>query len=269
MRAQRRASTIELEDGDDARAATSSSSRVGRSPTRDDLGLETVGLEPGAGTSRSTTSCASPAATGSTRSATSTAASLLTHMGKYQARIAADVILGREAGRAARSDGAAVAAGDLHRPAGRGRRPHARRRAREAGLNVARRRRRDVGATPAAASTAATRPAPRGSSSTRTARVIVGATFTGADVAELLHAATIAVVGEVPLDAPLARGAVLPDAQRGLAAPARELRPLSRQDDGVPAASTRLAYERAARPPGRPVRWSPARLVANRSGIGV
>ena len=31
-------------------------------------------------------------------------------------------------------------------------------------------------------------------------RVIVGATFTGVEVAECLHAATIAVVGEVPLD---------------------------------------------------------------------
>ena len=30
--------------------------------------------------------------------------------------------------------------------------------------------------------------------------MIVGATFTGADVAESLHAATIAVVGEVPLE---------------------------------------------------------------------
>jgi dihydrolipoamide dehydrogenase len=31
-------------------------------------------------------------------------------------------------------------------------------------------------------------------------RVIVGATFTGPDVQELLHAATIAIVGEVTLD---------------------------------------------------------------------
>jgi dihydrolipoamide dehydrogenase len=31
-------------------------------------------------------------------------------------------------------------------------------------------------------------------------RVIVGATFTGPEVAEFLHAATIAVVGEVPLE---------------------------------------------------------------------
>ena len=31
-------------------------------------------------------------------------------------------------------------------------------------------------------------------------RVIVGATFTGHGVSEMLHAATIAIVGEVPLD---------------------------------------------------------------------
>ena len=30
--------------------------------------------------------------------------------------------------------------------------------------------------------------------------MLVGATFVGQDVAELLHSATIAVVGEVPLD---------------------------------------------------------------------
>ncbi|MGH3838446.1 MAG: pyridine nucleotide-disulfide oxidoreductase, partial [Pseudonocardiaceae bacterium] len=31
-------------------------------------------------------------------------------------------------------------------------------------------------------------------------QVVVGATFVGSDVAELLHSATVAVVGEVPLD---------------------------------------------------------------------
>jgi pyruvate/2-oxoglutarate dehydrogenase complex dihydrolipoamide dehydrogenase (E3) component len=31
-------------------------------------------------------------------------------------------------------------------------------------------------------------------------RLVVGATFTGAEVQDMLHAATIAVVGEVPLD---------------------------------------------------------------------
>ena len=93
---------------------------------------------------------------------------LLTHMGKYQARVAADVILGED-GRCLPSDGAAVAARDLHRPAGRGRRLHARRAPSEAGLNV---RAVDVPtqSTPGAASTGATTPAARpGSWSTRTA----------------------------------------------------------------------------------------------------
>jgi pyruvate/2-oxoglutarate dehydrogenase complex dihydrolipoamide dehydrogenase (E3) component len=31
-------------------------------------------------------------------------------------------------------------------------------------------------------------------------RLVVGATFTGPDVQEMLHAATIAIVGEVPLE---------------------------------------------------------------------
>lgn len=31
-------------------------------------------------------------------------------------------------------------------------------------------------------------------------RVVVGATFTGPDVQEMLHAATIAIIGEVPLE---------------------------------------------------------------------
>ena len=43
------------------------------------------------------------------------------------------------------------------------------------------------------------RAAPPGSSSTPTAGVVVGATFTGAEVRDWLHAATFAVVGEVPL----------------------------------------------------------------------
>ena len=53
---------------------------------------------------------------------------LLTHMGKYQARIAADTILG-PGGPCLILDGARAAADDVHRPAGRGRGLHARRRA--------------------------------------------------------------------------------------------------------------------------------------------
>ena len=48
--------------------------------------------------------------------------------------------------------------------------------------------------------------------------VLVGATITGSEVADFLHAATIAVVGEVPLDAPAPRRPAVPHAERDLAA---------------------------------------------------
>ena len=54
--------------------------------------------------------------------------------------------------------------------------------------------------------------------------MIVGATFTGPDVAEMLHAATIAVVGEVPIDRLWHAIPVLPHPQRGVAAAAGGVR---------------------------------------------
>ena len=91
---------------------------------------------------------------------------LLTHMGKYQGRIAADRILGREVAAAQRRR--AQPARDLHRPAGRRRRPHAGQRAggrhrRPRGRRPHRRQRRRH------ASSAPAPRAPRASSSTRTA----------------------------------------------------------------------------------------------------
>ena len=52
-------------------------------------------------------------------------------------------------------------------------------------------------------------------------RVIVGATFIGPGVGEMLHAATIAIAGEVAARHALARRAVVPHGQRGVAAAAR------------------------------------------------
>ena len=75
------------------------------------------GLSP-AGSCRSTTGCAPSASTaaGCTPSATATGCAPLTHMGKYQARIAADVILGKDVrDRASRRR---RTAGDVHRSAG-------------------------------------------------------------------------------------------------------------------------------------------------------
>jgi dihydrolipoamide dehydrogenase len=120
---------------------------------------------------------------------------LLTHMGKYQGRVAADVICGlhvrvREAGpppRVTFTEPQVAAVG------------HTEDSAREAGLRV---RVVDVSTD----GTAGASFHGKGTDGTsrilvdEDRRVIVGATFVGADVAEWVHAATIAVVGEVALD---------------------------------------------------------------------
>lgn len=122
---------------------------------------------------------------------------LLTHEGKYQARAAADHVLGRPG------------AGILHTGAPPPRvvftEPqvaavgHTARSAQEAGLAV-RCVDHDMNAIAGSSFTG------RGVEGTarlvvdEDRRVLAGATFTGAEVAELLHAATIAVVAEVPLD---------------------------------------------------------------------
>jgi dihydrolipoamide dehydrogenase len=121
---------------------------------------------------------------------------LLTHMGKYQGRIAADAILGETV--ALRSDGGRsprviftdpqVGAVGLTLSA-----------AKECGLNV---RHVDVETSGNAGGSFVGHGA-RGTSRLvidEDRRVVVGATITGAEVAEALHAATIAVIAEVSLD---------------------------------------------------------------------
>jgi pyruvate/2-oxoglutarate dehydrogenase complex dihydrolipoamide dehydrogenase (E3) component len=121
---------------------------------------------------------------------------LLTHMGKYQGRIAGDHILGRDV--AATEDRRAVprvvftepqvaAVGSTLAAAG------------EAGINA---RAVDVPTAGTAGASFTGRNAP---GTTRLVvdedrRVLVGATFVGPETAELVHAATIAIVGEVPLE---------------------------------------------------------------------
>jgi len=121
---------------------------------------------------------------------------LLTHMGKYQGRLAADTILGRKV--QLRSDGGRsprviftdpqVGAVGLTLAA-----------AKESGLNV---RHVDVETSGNAGGSFVGHGA-RGTSRLvidEDRRVVVGATITGAEVAEALHAATIAVMAEVSLD---------------------------------------------------------------------
>ena len=185
--------TIELEDGTSASGAELLVA-VGRKPLTQEIGIETIGLEPGASIEVGG-DLRSPAHDWLYAIGDVNGRSLLTHMGKYQARLAADSILGKRV--ELRSDGALSPRVIFTEPqvaavgytlAG----------AKEAGLNV---RAVDVGTSANAGGSFVGRNAPG------TARlvvdedrgVIVGATFTGAAVASSLHAATIAVVAEVPL----------------------------------------------------------------------
>ena len=123
---------------------------------------------------------------------------LYTHMGKYQARIAADHLLGRPRAYAHGADGAGSPRVIFTHPqvAGVG---HTTMSASDAGLDVVI---ADVQTSGNAGGSFFGRGAPGVTRllADRHRGVLVGATFTGAEVAEMLHAATIAIVGEVPLE---------------------------------------------------------------------
>ena len=167
---------------------------VGRRPLTDDLGLETVGLAAGGwiDVDDQLRVAGHPwlYAIGDVNGR-----SLLTHMGKYQARVAADVIDGTDA-RATRDRAGAprvvftdpqVAAVGLTEAE-----------ARSGGadvLVVSHRTSATAGASFVGRNTAGTSQLVID----RRREVIVGATLVGTEVADLLHAATIAVVGAVPM----------------------------------------------------------------------
>jgi pyruvate/2-oxoglutarate dehydrogenase complex dihydrolipoamide dehydrogenase (E3) component len=170
---------------------------VGRRPNTADLGLEAVGLEPGR-----------PVAVDQRLRATGVAGGWLyavgdcnglaplTHMGKYQGRVAADVIRGRDAAdlagqelvpRVTFTDPQVCAVGLTEAQA------------RDKGLEVTVVR-YGTGDVPGAYTQGN---GIRGTSQLvvdDARRVLVGATFTGPGLQELLHSATVAVVAEVPVD---------------------------------------------------------------------
>ena len=160
---------------------------------------------------------------------------LLTHQGKYQARAAGDLIAARALGRpidtapwgahVATADHSAVPQVVFAEPecVSVGLTAAA---AERAGRDGARRRRAELGGVSGAGiladgyeghGTARRRRATRGT--------VIGATFVGQDVAELLQAATIAIVGEVTIDRLWHAVPAFPTDERGVAAPARGARP--------------------------------------------
>jgi len=168
---------------------------IGRRPNTDQLGLDTIGLEPGKPVEVDDYMRASDwlYAIGDVNGR-----ALLTHMGKYQARIAADAILG-PSGPCLILDGARAPRVVFTDPqvAAVGYTLDA---AEAAGMNV---KAVDVSTQASAGASFYGRDDTPGSSRLvvdEDAGVVVGATFTGPEVSEWLQAATIAVVGEVPLE---------------------------------------------------------------------
>jgi dihydrolipoamide dehydrogenase len=197
---------LSLSDGGEVRAAEVLVA-TGRVPRTQDLGLESIGLEPGSWLHVDDTMRVRGHdwlyAVGDVNHRV-----LLTHQGKYQARQAGDVIAVRARGghvddrpwgaHVSTADDSAVPQVIFTDPevAAVG---HTEASARAAGLDI---RVLDYDLSwLAGASTHADHYRGRARAIVdESRRVLVGATFVGPDVAELLHAATIAIVGEVPID---------------------------------------------------------------------
>jgi dihydrolipoamide dehydrogenase len=171
---------------------------VGRRPATLDLGLERVGLEPGRFVDVDDQLRATRVPAGWLYAVGDVnGRALLTHMGKYQARVAADVILGKaSADRASASMVPRVTFTDPQVCAVGLTEDQARKQYAEVRVVSY-----PTGGVPGAYVHG------NGINGTSqlvvddTRRVIVGATFTGPETQELLHAATIAVAGQVRLDA--------------------------------------------------------------------
>jgi pyruvate/2-oxoglutarate dehydrogenase complex dihydrolipoamide dehydrogenase (E3) component len=186
--------TVEVEDGSSV-TADEIVVAVGRQPHTDDLGVEMLGLEPGKPIEVDDT-LRVPGHDWLYVIGDANGRILLTHMGKYQGRIVADRILGREV--PLRSDGPLSPRITFTEPqvAAVG---HTLASAQEAGIEA---RAVDVSTQGNAGGSFIGKGAPGTARIVvdEQRRVIVGATITGVEVAEALHAATIAVIGEVPLD---------------------------------------------------------------------
>jgi pyruvate/2-oxoglutarate dehydrogenase complex dihydrolipoamide dehydrogenase (E3) component len=183
---------------------------LGRTPRTKDLGLETVGLSPGSWLPAGDDGLVEGVGGGwlyATGDVTGTA--LLTHMGKYHARACGDAIVARAGGDltgtpAPWSQWAATARHDAVTQVVYTSPPVAavgltETEARDRGLPV-RTAEYDIGNVSGAALHADGYDGKAKIVVDADRRVVLGATFVGPDVDEMLHAATIAVVGEVTLD---------------------------------------------------------------------
>jgi dihydrolipoamide dehydrogenase len=186
---------VELADGATVEAAEILVA-VGRKPRTEGIGLETVEVEPGEGGFLEADDRLQVGgrdwlyAVGDV-----SGRALFTHMGKYQAWVAAENALGREVEAAAEGIGSPRVTFTDPQVAAAGRTLD---QAREAGIDA-----KAVDAPTDGTAGASFQGKETGGTSRlvidEARQVIVGATFTGFETADFLHAATIAIVGEVPL----------------------------------------------------------------------
>jgi dihydrolipoamide dehydrogenase len=170
---------------------------VGRVPNTGDLGLESIGLEPGRAVEVDESLRARGVGGGWLYAIGDVnGRAPLTHMGKYHGRLAGDAILGRAV--AAIADARAIPRVTFTDP-----------QVAAVGLTEEQARERGIDVRAVTYGTGDVAGAyTRGNGIKGTSKlvvddmrgVIVGATFTGPDVQELLHSATIAVVAETPLE---------------------------------------------------------------------
>jgi pyruvate/2-oxoglutarate dehydrogenase complex dihydrolipoamide dehydrogenase (E3) component len=168
---------------------------VGRRPRVDGIGLESVGIEPDGYLDVDDQMRVDGSdwlyAVGDVNGR-----ALLTHMGKYQGRICADHVLGEDVEATADRYGVPQVIFTEPQVAAVGK---SLAQAKDEGIDA---RAVDVETSGTAGASFYGKDAP---GTTRIVvdeerRVIVGATFVGAETADFLHAATVAVLGEVPLE---------------------------------------------------------------------
>jgi pyruvate/2-oxoglutarate dehydrogenase complex dihydrolipoamide dehydrogenase (E3) component len=186
---------VTLDDGSELRADELLVA-TGRTPRTDDIGLESAGVEPG-GPIETDNHLRAPSAPWLYAIGDVNGRALLTHQGKYQGRVAADCILGRPTSSLVY--GGALSPRVVFTEPQVASVGYTLDAAREAGIDAAPAD-ADVNATAGGSFTGKGVPGRARLVVDQNRRVLVGATFTGAEAADLLHGATIAIVGDVPLD---------------------------------------------------------------------
>lgn len=253
VRRDGRAVTVTFSDGQQVRGEEILVA-AGRLPLTQDLGLETVGL-PRGGAVETDDRLAVPGLPWLYAIGDVNGRSLLTHMGKYQAHVLSEILDGH----------AAAVSGDAAAPRVIFTDPQVA----AVGLTLQAALDRGVGARAYDVPSSATAGAAfHGSGTPGTARIVVderrgvlvGATFTGTEVADWLHAATIAIVSKTPVE--LLWQAVPPFPTRSEI----WLKLLERREADLPreGAAKRPAAKSAAETPAQPSQHSQAPVAAAR-----